>query len=36
MKYGERYAYTVIAVIAVATVFFGFMIPKINMDNELR
>ena len=36
MKYGERYAYTVIAVIAVVTVFFGFMIPKINMDNELR
>ena len=36
MKYGKRYAYTVIAVIAVATVFFGFMIPKINMDNELR
>ena len=36
MKYGKRYAYTVIAVIAVVTVFFGFMIPKINMDNELR
>ena len=36
MKYGKRYAYTVIAVIAAITVFFGFMIPKIIMDNELR
>ena len=36
MKYRKSYAYAVIAVIAVITVFFGFMIPKINMDNELR
>ena len=36
MKYGKRYAYTLIAVIAAVTVFFGFMIPKIIMDNELR
>ena len=36
MKYGKTYAYTLIAVIAAVTVFFGFMIPNINMDNELR
>ncbi|MGI5089307.1 efflux RND transporter permease subunit [Treponema sp. OMZ 805] len=36
MKYGKNYAYTVIMVIAAITVLFGFMIPKIDMDNELR
>lgn len=36
MKYRKSYAYIAIAVIAAVTVFFSFMIPKINMDNELR
>lgn len=36
MNYRKSYAYAVIAVITVVTVFFGFMIPNIVMDNELR
>ena len=36
MNYRKSTAYAFIAVITVITVLFGFMIPKIVMDNELR
>ena len=36
MSYRKSHAYVFIAAIAIITVFFGFMIPKIVMDNELR